>query len=36
VALVAQGDKHFSLFGRDFGAENARERQSAGAFSADS
>lgn len=27
VALVAEGDKHFTLSGRDLGAERARERQ---------
>jgi molybdopterin-synthase adenylyltransferase len=27
--LVAHGDKHFSLYGRDLGAEQARARQSA-------
>lgn len=26
--LTAQGDRHFTLYGRDFGAENARKRQS--------
>ncbi len=28
-ALVAQGDRHFTLYGRDLGAEAARDRQRA-------